>query len=107
GFVVLLTTIAEAYGELADERFALPLVGHAASPGVPQALTPVGVLVALVAFAAIRVRQSPVRAGRASRFDGSHRGQAWLILGMIALVVGTLLLDRGARGGGGSFPHGR
>jgi len=107
GFVVLLTTIAEAYGELADERFALPLVGHAAWLGFLQDLTAVGVLVALVAFAAIRVRQSPARAGRASRFDGSHRGQAWLILGMIALVVVTLLVDRGARVARGTFPYGR
>ena len=28
GFVILLTTIAEAYGELFSDTFALPLVGH-------------------------------------------------------------------------------
>jgi Fe-S oxidoreductase len=106
GFTILLTTIAEAYGELFDDDFALPLVGHAAWLGLLQDVIAVAVLASLVAFAAIRIATAPSRAGRSSRFYGSHTGQAWVILGLIALVVITLLLDRGARVARGTFPYG-
>jgi hypothetical protein len=39
GFVVLLTTIAEAYGELFDDDFALPLIGHSPVLGFLQDLS--------------------------------------------------------------------
>ncbi|HEV8651097.1 MAG TPA: (Fe-S)-binding protein [Actinomycetes bacterium] len=106
GFVVLLTTIAEAYGELFDERFALPLVGHAAWLGFAQDLIAVAVLVSLAVFAVIRVREAPARRERASRFYGSHTGQAWVILAMIAAVIVTLLAYRGARAARGTLPYG-
>jgi Fe-S oxidoreductase len=105
GFVILLTTIAEAYGELFDEDFALPLVGHSPLLGFLQDLIALAVLVSLAVFAAIRLRESPARRDRASRFYRSHTGQAWLILGMIALVIVTLLLYRGARAARGTFPY--
>src|ERR671918_552632 len=105
GFVILLTTIAEAYGELFDDDFALPLVGHSPVLGLLQDLIAVAVLVSLAAFAIIRIRQSPARQERASRFYGSHTGQAWVILGMIALVIVTLLAYRGARAARGTFPY--
>jgi TM2 domain-containing membrane protein YozV len=104
-FVILLTTIVEAYGELFTETFALPLVGHSPVLGFLQDLIAVAVLASLVAFAVIRVRESPARLGRASRFYGSHTGQAWVILGMIALVIVTLLCYRGAKVARGTFPY--
>jgi Fe-S oxidoreductase len=106
GFVVLLTTILEAYGELFSDRFALPLVGHWAALGFLQDLTAVAVLASVVLFAAIRLRESPARRERGSRFYRSHTAQAWLILGMIAAVVVTLLLYRGARAVRGTLPYG-
>ena len=105
GFVILLTTIAEAYGELFDERFALPLVGRWSVLGFLQDAIAVAVLASLVVFAAIRVRESPARRERSSRFYGSHTGQAWVILLMIALVIVTLLVYRGARVARGTFPY--
>src|SRR5215204_1729180 len=105
GFVILLTTIAEAYGELFSDTFALPLVGHSPVLGFLQDLTAVAVLVSLAVFAVIRVRESPARRDRSSRFYRSHTGQAWVILGMIALVIITLLLYRGARAARGMFPY--
>jgi Fe-S oxidoreductase len=105
GFTVLLTTIAEAYGELFDDRFALPVVGHSPVLGFLQDLTSVAVLVSLAVFAVIRVRESPARRDRDSRFYRSHTGQAWLILAMIAAVVVTLLAYRGARAARGTFPY--
>jgi len=105
GFVILLTTIAEAYGELFDDRFALPLIGHSPVLGFLQDLIAVAVLVSLAVFAAIRLRESPARRDRASRFYKSHTGQAWVILAMIAAVIVTLLAYRGARAARGTFPY--
>src|SRR4029450_12006521 len=59
GFVILLTTIAEAYGELFSDTFALPVIGHSPVLGFLQDLIAVAVLVSLAVFAVIRLRQSP------------------------------------------------
>jgi len=105
GFVLLLTTILETWGELFSDSFAIPFVGHWSALGFVQDLVAVAVFVSLVLFAAIRLRESPARRERGSRFYRSHTGQAWLILGMIAAVVVTLLLYRGARAARGTLPY--
>jgi len=107
GFLVLGATILEAYGALFAEDFAIPLIGHARWLGFLEDFFAVAVLVALVTFAVIRVRQAPARRQRASRFYGSHTGAAWVILGLIAAVMVTLLLYRGAQVNTGNFPYGR
>ncbi|HUW16193.1 MAG TPA: (Fe-S)-binding protein, partial [Actinomycetes bacterium] len=63
------------------------------------------VLVAIVVFTVIRIRQNPARRGRLSRFYGSHTGAAWLVLLMIFNVVWTLFLYRGAQINTGNFPY--
>ncbi len=63
------------------------------------------VLAAIITFTVIRVRNSPERRGRASRFLGSHTKAAWLVLGMIFLVIATLLVYRGAQINTGVFPY--
>jgi Fe-S oxidoreductase len=107
GFVVLAATILEAYGALFDRDFAIPLIGHARWLGFVEDFFAVAVLLALATFAVIRTRQAPARRQRASRFYGSHTRAAWVILGMIAAVVVTLLLYRGAQVDTGNFPYGR
>ena len=62
-------------------------------------------LVGIVTFAVIRLRNNPKREGRKSRFSGSHTGAAWLVLLMIFLVIATLLLYRGAQINTGDFPY--
>ena len=57
-------------------------------------------------FSVIRLRNSPARKQRASRFYGSHTGAAWLVLFMIFNVIWTLLLYRGAQINTGVFPFG-
>ena len=105
GFIVLMLTIVEAYGDLFSKTFAIPGIGHWAAIGFVEDLFAVGVLAGIVTFAVIRLRNSPRREGRASRFAGSHTGAAWLVLGGIALVVATLLVYRGAQIDTGDFPY--
>src|SRR5712672_1744818 len=105
GFIVLLLTIIEAYGNLFSRTFAIPGIGHWAFIGFIEDLFAVGVLAGIVTFAVIRLRNNPEREGRKSRFAGSHTGAAWLVLGMIFLVIATLLLYRGAQINTGVFPY--
>src|SRR6516225_6201519 len=105
GFIVLLLTIIEAYGNLFDRSFAIPGIGHWAFIAFIEDLFAVGVLVGIVTFAVIRLRNDPHREGRASRFAGSHTGAAWIVLLGIFLVIATLLLYRGAQINTGYFPY--
>ena len=105
GFIVLLLTIIEVYGDLFSKTFAIPSIGHWAVTGFLEDLFAVGVLAGIAVFAVIRLRTNPGRMGRASRFAGSHTGAAWLVLIMIFLVIATLLLYRGAQINTGDFPY--
>jgi Fe-S oxidoreductase len=105
GFIVLLLTIIEAYGDLFSRTFAIPGIGHWAFIGFIEDLFAVGVLAGIITFAVIRLRNDPHKEGRKSRFFGSHTGAAWVVLGMIFLVIATLLLYRGAQINTGVFPY--
>lgn len=107
GFVILAATILEGFGALFQRDFHIPLIGTQPWLGFLEDLFAVAVLAGLVTFAVIRLRQSPARAGRRSRFFRSHTGAAWLILFMIFNVMWTLLLYRGAQVNTGNFPFER
>src|SRR5256714_501730 len=105
GFIVLLLTIIEAYGNLFSRTFAIPGIGHWAFIGFIEDLVAVGVLAGIATFTVIRLRNNPSKEGRKSRFFGSHTRAAWVVLGMIFLVIATLLLYRGAQINTGVFPY--
>jgi Fe-S oxidoreductase len=105
GFIVLLLTIIEAYGALFSRTFAIPGIGHWAVIGFIEDLFSVGVLAGLATFTVIRLRNDPHKKGRASRFSGSHTTAAWVVLAMIAAVIITLLIYRGAQQNTGTFPY--
>jgi Fe-S oxidoreductase len=105
GFIVLLLTIIEAYGNLFSRTFAIPGIGHWAVIGFIEDLFAVGVLAGIITFTVIRIRSNPHKEGRKSRFFGSHTRAAWVVLGMIFLVIATLLLYRGAQINTGVFPY--
>jgi Fe-S oxidoreductase len=105
GFIVLLLTIIEAYGALFSRTFAIPGIGHWAFIGFIEDLFAVGVLAGIVTFTVIRVRNNPQKEGRRSRFFGSHTRAAWVVLAMIAAVIVTLLIYRGAQQNTGTFPY--
>jgi Fe-S oxidoreductase len=107
GFLVLALTIIEAYGALFSKHFAIPLIGTWAWVGFAEDLFAVAVLVGIATFTVIRLRNSPEREGRASRFSGSHTGAAWLVLAGIFGVIATLLLYRAAQINTGDFPYPR
>ena len=106
GFIVLLLTIVEAFGAAFRPKFAVPGIGHLAVVGFLEDFFACAVLVSLGVFAAIRLLQDPHRIKRRSRFLGSHNVLAWLVLGMIFLVIATLLLYRAAQTNTGDFPYG-
>ncbi|MFI7542162.1 (Fe-S)-binding protein [Actinoplanes sp. NPDC049599] len=107
GFLVLGLTIVEGYGALFQRDFHLPLIGTQPWLGFLEDLFVVATLVSVLIFAAIRIRHSPAREGRRSRFFGSHLDAAWLVLFMIFNVVWSLLLYRGAQINTGNFPFPR
>jgi Fe-S oxidoreductase len=97
GFTVLLLTIIEAYGDLFTKYFHIPGIGTSPALGFIEDFFIVAVLVAMVVFAIIRIKNAPARKQRWSRFYGSHTGAAWVTLAMISGVMVTLLLYRGAQ----------
>ncbi len=105
GFIVLSLTIVEAFGALVTRTFAIPVLKNWPVVAFLEDLFAVLVFVAVVVFAAIRLRSNPHKVGRASRFYGSHTGAAWLVLFMIFNVVWTLLLYRAAQVNTGNFPY--
>jgi Fe-S oxidoreductase len=107
GFVILSATILEAYGALFDEDFHIPLIGKSQWLGFLEDLFALLVVVGIGIFALIRVRQEPATKGRRSRFYGSHTGAAWVILGMIFMVIFTLVAYRAAQVKTGVFPFDR
>ena len=107
GFIVLLLTIIEAYGDLFSRTFAIPGIGHWPVIGFLEDLFAVGVLAGIVTFTVIRIRNNPRVEGRKSRFFGSHTRAAWVVLAMITAVILTLLIYRGAQINTGVFPYHR
>jgi Fe-S oxidoreductase len=91
GFLVLLTTIVEALGQAVDPDFAIPLIGRTRWLGLVQDVFAGGVLVGLAIAVGIRLVQRP------ERFVGSHRLDAYRILGLIFWIIATLLMYDGAR----------
>ncbi|NRQ35731.1 (Fe-S)-binding protein [Nonomuraea sp. NN258] len=110
-FFILLTVYVEAYGAIIQgaitgrPNFHIPLVGTWAVLGFLQDFIAVACLLGLVAFAIIRMKNSPKTLGRDSRFSGSHLGGAWLVLFMIFNIIWTLFLARGAASANGNLPY--
>ncbi|HWE32699.1 MAG TPA: (Fe-S)-binding protein [Solirubrobacteraceae bacterium] len=91
GFLVLLPTIVIAMIGIIDKHATFPWLGHqgwyAAMVDVFAVLVLVGVIAALYVRKVLRPK----------RFEGSHLGEADLILALIAMIVTTLLLWHATR----------
>ena len=104
-FLILGSVYLEAYGALFDRDFHIPLVGTWPVLGFAQDFIALMAFAGIVTFAVIRLRNSPQRLGRWSRFKGSHTSGAWLILLMIFNVLWSMFLFRGAAVNTGAFPY--
>jgi Fe-S oxidoreductase len=109
GFIVLQTHTLEAVGEIFDPGFHIPFLGPGTARaevfGFVQDLFTLLVLVGVVGFALIRFAQSPARAGRGSRFAGSHLDEGWYVLLAEFALLYTVLILRGARYAEGTLPY--
>ncbi len=99
GFVILFTTIIEAFGAVYQEGFHIPLIGKWGPLGALQDFFVVAVLLGVVMALAIRKIQRP------GRFRGSHLKEADYILYAITGIMVTILLTRGAEISLGHFPY--
>ena len=104
-FLILATVYVEAYGALFDPGFAFPVIGHWPVLGFLQDFIALMALAGITTFAVIRLRNSPERLGRRSRFKGSHLGGAWVVLFMIFNVIWSMFLFRGAASALGNLPY--
>ena len=104
-FIILGSVYVEAYGALFDPDFAIPVIGQWAVLGFLQDFIALMALAGITTFAVIRLRNSPERLGRQSRFKGSHLGGAWVVLFMIFNVIWSLFLFRGAASALGNLPY--
>ncbi|WP_433347130.1 (Fe-S)-binding protein [Microtetraspora malaysiensis] len=110
-FFILATVYLEAYGALIQGAitgkpdFHIPLIGTWPVLGFLQDFIAVAALIGLIAFSVIRLKNSPKKLGRGSRFSGSHLGGARLVLFMIFNVIWTMFLFRGAAVNTGNFPY--
>jgi Fe-S oxidoreductase len=91
GFLILLTTILEAIGEVFQRSFAIPLIGHSGPLGLVQDAFAVLVIIGIALAVFIRKVQRP------ERFKGSHLEEADFILLMILGIMLTLLALNGAK----------
>src|SRR6202012_2979457 len=70
GFIILIFTIIEAYGDLFSRGFAIPGIGHSFALGFLEDLFAVLVLAGIITFAVIRLRNKPEKEVWASRRYG-------------------------------------
>jgi Fe-S oxidoreductase len=91
GFLVLFPTIVIAMIGAVDKDATLPWLGHQGWFAFMVDLFAVLVLAGVIGAAIIRKVQRP------ARFEGSHLGEADLILALIAGIVTTLLLWHASR----------
>ena len=99
GFLVLFTTIVEAFGAIYVTGFQLPLIGRWGPLGLVQDVFVVAVVAGVATAFVIRRGEAP------GRFRGSHTQEAEVILWAIAGIMATILLARGAELALGTFPY--
>jgi Fe-S oxidoreductase len=99
GFLILFTTILEAFGAVFVEGFALPIVGRWGPLGFVQDLFVLLVLTGIVMALYIRKVQRP------GRFRGSHLREADYILMAISGIMLTILGLRATEIALGRLPY--
>jgi Fe-S oxidoreductase len=99
GFIILFTTIVEAFGAIFVDGFTIPLIGRWGPLGALQDAFVVAVLGGIAIALAIRKLQRP------GRFKGSHLREADYILLAIGGIMVTILLARATAIALDRFPY--
>ncbi|MGY0230414.1 (Fe-S)-binding protein [Longispora urticae] len=102
GFGTLALTLAEAFGEVVDPEFELPLIGGWAPYGLFIEFIAAALLVSIVTLIVIRQvhRRRPQ-----SRFRGSAMGQAYYVEFTITAIGVCIFLIRGFKDAAGHFEY--
>ncbi|MEY9843339.1 (Fe-S)-binding protein [Streptacidiphilus sp. MAP5-3] len=98
GFYTLVLTLVNAFGQVFDADFTLPIIGKWAPFEVFTEL--IGVLTTLGILVLIVIRQlsRPDKPGRKSRFAGSNIGFAYFIEAVILIIGLAIMTLRGLEG---------
>ncbi|MFD8071902.1 (Fe-S)-binding protein [Streptomyces sp. NPDC059718] len=98
GFFSLVLTLVNAFGQLFQADWMLPVIGHWLPYEVfvefIGLMTTLGILTLIV----IRQLSRPGRAGRKSRFAGSNTGQAYFVESVILIIGLAIMTLRGLEG---------
>ena len=91
GFYTLVLTLIEAYGEVLDPRYELPIIGNWPPYDLFVDLLGLFTTLGILTLIVIRQRNHPRRADRQSRFAGSTFWQAYFVEAVI-LIIGVCIL---------------
>ncbi|MFF3250109.1 (Fe-S)-binding protein [Actinacidiphila glaucinigra] len=98
GFFSLVLTLVNAFGQLFEAEWVLPVIGHWLPYEVFVEF--IGLMTTLGILTLITIRQlsRPGRAGRKSRFTGSNTGQAYFVESVILIIGLAIMTLRGLEG---------
>ncbi|MFD7959992.1 (Fe-S)-binding protein [Streptomyces zaomyceticus] len=91
GFFSLLLTIVNAFGQLFQADWLIPIIGDWLPYEIFTEFLGLMTVLGIVTLIVIRQLSKPTRAGRKSRFAGSKTGQAYFVEAVI-LIVGLCIM---------------
>ncbi|MEU0985902.1 (Fe-S)-binding protein [Streptomyces sp. NPDC005953] len=98
GFLTLPPTLAQAYGQLFQADWMLPVIGGFVPFEMYIEFIGLMTVVGILTLMAIRLLNLPSRAGRKSRFAGSKAWQAYFVEYVILIIGLAILVLRGLEG---------
>ncbi|MDT0344977.1 (Fe-S)-binding protein [Streptomyces litchfieldiae] len=98
GFFTLALTIVQAFGQLFQADWTLPVVGGFVPYEMYIEFIAAMTVLGIVTLITIRLLSLPSRAGRKSRFTGSTFWQAYFVEYVIVIIGAAILLLRGLEG---------
>src|SRR3712207_2850187 len=93
GFYGLFLTLVEAFGEVWDPAFHLPLIGEFFLWNLFADLIGTGTVLGILYLIYRRQKDHPRRQGRKSRFAGTNEGRGYFVEAVV-LTVGTCKIGR-------------
>ncbi|MGW0660221.1 (Fe-S)-binding protein [Streptodolium elevatio] len=98
GFGALILTLVNAYGQLFDAEFHLPIIGHWVVWNFFEEFMGLMTILGILVLIVIRQLNHPRLAGRKSRFSGSTFWQAYFVEGVVLGVGLCIMTLRGLEG---------